>query len=179
MNKSREQLNAKAEKLINQAGALSIPVDLDRIAQHLKLKVHEKRLEEEFSGFLAVPEKAIVVNKNHPLVRRRFTIAHEIGHYVLHAKKNPDADVFIDRAVYFRKVVATSNTNHQIEMEANAFAAGLLMPEALIEDYLEENESLDLGKSEGIKALASEFDVSPQAMSYRLRNLGFVLSTSF
>lgn len=179
MKKSSEQLNTQAGKLLVQAGAFSVPVDLNRIAQHLKLTVHEKPLEEEFSGFLAVPEKAIVVNKSHPPARRRFTVAHEIGHYILHAKKNPDADVFIDRAVYFRKKVATSNTNHQTEMEANFFAAGLLMPEALIERYLEDNGWVDLDKSDDIKALASEFDVSTQAMSYRLRNLGFVLSTSF
>jgi len=179
MKKTSEQLNAQAGKLLVQADAFSVPVDLNSVAQHFKLAVHEKPLEEEFSGFLAVPEKVIVVNKNHPPTRRRFTIAHEIGHYILHAKKNPDVDVFIDRAVYFRKEVAISNTNHQTEMEANIFAAGLLMPEALIERYLKDNAWVDLSKSEDIKALASEFDVSAQAMSYRLRNLGFVLSTSF
>ena len=66
-----------------------------------------------------------------------------------------------------------------MELEANAFAAGLLMPEVLLDEYLEKHSHLDLEKPTDIKALAEEFEVSRPAMEYRLKNLGFVLHTSF
>lgn len=175
-----KKIDQKAQKLLEQYQALTIPVNLKSVAESLALRVMDKPLEEEFSGFLAVQEKTIVINSQHPPVRRRFTVAHEIGHYVLHRKKKPDSPVFIDHAVYFRRSEGGSDlVNHQMEMEANAFAAGLLMPQILLEEYLEKHPDVDLGQTAGIKLLADEFEVSRPAMEYRLRNLGFLLPTSF
>lgn len=171
-------IDEKAQKLLEQSDALVQPVDLNRVVEHLKLSIKEKPLEDEYSGFLAVKEKTIVVNSRHVPVRRRFTIAHEIGHYQLHRKQNNNMAVFIDRAAYYRKDSA-EGMEHRMELEANAYAAGLLMPEILLDDYLEKHPDLDLEKSAGIKALTEEFEVSKPAMEYRLKNLGFVLPTSF
>lgn len=171
-------IDEKAHKLLKQSGALAHPVDLRRVAKHLKLSIKEKPLEDEYSGFLAVKEKTIVVNLRHAPVRRRFTIAHEIGHYRLHRKQKNDMPVFIDRAIYYRKDSA-DGLEHRVEMEANAFAAGLLMPEILLDEYLDKHLELKLEKSASIKTLAEEFEVSRPAMEYRLKNLGFVLPTSF
>ena len=66
-----------------------------------------------------------------------------------------------------------------MEMQANAYAAGLLMPEALLDEYLEDHPALDLEKPADIKTLAEEFEVSRPALEFRLINLGFVLRTSF
>ena len=175
-----QKLDDKAQKLLERSQALAPPIRLESVAGFLGIDVVEKPLEEEFSGFLAVKEKAIVVNSRHAPVRRRFTVAHEIGHYVLHRNKKPDAPVFIDRAVYFRKESgAPGGMDHRMEMEANAFAAGLLMPQVLLEEYLDAHEHLDLGKTADVKLLADEFEVSRPAMEFRLRNVGFVLPTSF
>lgn len=177
MNSSFKRIDEKAEKLLQQSDALALPVNLDRVVEHLGLSLNEKPLENEYSGFLAVKEKTIVVNLRHPPVRRRFTIAHEIGHYQLH-RRNEDIPVFIDRAVYHRKE-SVAGVDHLMEMQANAYAAGLLMPEALLDEYLEDHPSLDLEKPADIKTLAEEFEVSRPAMEFRLKNLGFVLRTSF
>ena len=171
-------IDEKATKLLDQSDALTIPVDLERVVQHLKLSVNENPLEDEYSGFLAVKEKTIVVNSNHPSVRRRFTIAHEIGHYQLHRREKTDPPVFIDRTVYFRKE-NSSEVEYRMELEANAYAAGLLMPEVLLDGYLEKHLHLDLEKPADLKTLADEFEVSRPAMEYRLKNLGFILHTSF
>lgn len=180
MNTLYEKLDDRAQRLLEQSEALALPVSLGAVAGSLGLAIEEKPLEEEFSGFLAVNEKTIVINLNHALVRRRFTAAHEIGHYVLHRKKNPDSPVFIDRAIYYRRENDTNSAiNYRMEMEANAFAAGLLMPSVLLEKYLGEHTHLNLGKAADIKSLADEFYVSRPAMEFRLRNLGFVLPTSF
>lgn len=178
--KTYENLDREAQKLLEQSSALALPIDLKKVADFLGVKVVKKELEEEFSGFLAVKEKTVVINSRHPSARRRFTIAHEIGHYRLHRNKKPNSPVFIDRAVYFRKKGGINNEfDYQMEMEANAFAAGLLMPRGLLEDYLDENTDLDLGETSDIKLLADEFEVSRPAMEFRLRNLGLVLPTSF
>lgn len=177
MNSSFKRIDEKAMKLLHQSEALALPVNLDRVVERLGLSLNEKPLENEYSGFLAVKEKTIVVNLHHPPARRRFTIAHEIGHYQLH-RRSEDIPVFIDRAVYHRKESA-EGVDHLMEMQANAYAAGLLMPEALLDAYLEKHPTLDLEKPADIKALAEDFEVSRPAMEFRLINLGFVLRTSF
>lgn len=177
MNSSFKRIDEKAMKLLHQSEALALPVNLNRIVECLGLSLNEKPLENEYSGFLAVKEKAIVVNLRHPPARRRFTISHEIGHYQLH-RRNEDIPVFIDRAVYHRKE-SIAGVDHLMEMQANTYAAGLLMPEALLDEYLEDHPALDLEKPADIKTLAEEFEVSRPAMEFRLINLGFVLRTSF
>ena len=177
MNSSFKRIDEKAMKLLQQSEALALPVNLNRVVECLGLSLNEKPLENEYSGFLAVKEKTIVVNLRHPPARRRFTIAHEIGHYQLH-RRSEDIPVFIDRAVYHRKESA-EGVDHLMEMQANAYAAGLLMPEALLDEYLEDHPALDLEKPADIKTLAEEFEVSRPAMEFRLINLGFVLRTSF
>ena len=177
MNSSFKSIDEKAGKLLQQSDALALPVNLNQVVRYLGLSLNEKPLENEYSGFLAVKEKTIVVNLRHPSVRRRFTIAHEIGHYQLH-RKSEDIPVFIDRAVYHRKE-SVAGVDYSMEMQANAYAAGLLMPEALLDEYLEDHPALDLEKPADIKTLAEEFEVSRPAMEFRLINLGFVLRTSF
>jgi len=181
MNAFYERIDKAARRLLEQSQALALPVNLDAIADFLGFTVLTKPLEEEYSGFLAVAEKTIVVNSQHSPVRRRFTAAHEIGHYQLHRKKKPNLPAFIDRAVYFRRASGDdgNEVDRRMEMEANAFAAGLLMPECLLEEYLDKHPDVDLGQTAGIKQMADEFDVSRPAMEYRLRNLGFLLPTSF
>jgi len=88
--------------------------------------------------------------------------------------------VFIDQAIYYRRESDSGNAiDCQMEMEANAFAAGLLMPSVLLEEYLEKHPEVDLRKTSDIKLIADEFEASRPAMEYRLRNLGFLLPTSF
>ena len=171
-------IDEKAEKLLEKSNALATPVDLRQVLEYLKITALEKDLEKEYSGFLAIKEKTIVVNSRHAPVRRRFTLAHEIGHYQLHRRERDNMPAFIDRTVYFRKDNSNS-AGHRMEMEANAYAAGLLMPETLLDQYLEKHPQLGLEKAADIKMLAEEFEVSRPAMEYRLKNLGFILPTSF
>jgi len=173
-------LDEKAEKLLKKSEALSLPVNLNTVIDYLGLSMIERPLEEEFSGFLAVEEKTIVINSLHAQVRKRFSTAHEVGHYVLHKSKSPDSHVFIDQTIYYRRESDSGNAiDCQMEMEANAFAAGLLMPSVLLEEYLEKHPEVDLRKTSDIKLIADEFEASRPAMEYRLRNLGFLLPTSF
>ncbi len=116
------------------------------------------------SGALVIRggQAVIVYNSSDPLVRRRFTVAHELGHYVLHTA--PDID-----AVLFRDDRSSKGTSVK-EIQANAFAAALLMPEHLVRERISgpipsiHNDDIDLW--------ARRFKVSSQAMAYRLMDLG-------
>ena len=168
---------AKVRDLLKEAGIATMPIDVERIAKHLELSVVRRPLEDEYSGFLAIKEKTIVVNSLHPRTRQRFTIAHEIGHFLLHGNE-ANLPVFIDRKVYFRHARERFDlTTQRREHDANHFAAELLMPQRMLADYVEANPLDDRDYSRELKALADEFDVSKQAMGFRLCDLGFVTPT--
>ena len=96
---------------------------------------------------------AIYVNSGHPLVRRRFTIAHEIAHFMLH--KEQIGDGVRDDALY------RSGLSNRMEAEANRFAADILMPWHLL--------TQEIGRDhDTIPKLADIFHVSNSAMSIRI-----------
>lgn len=108
----------------------------------------------------------IGVNKSHPTQRKRFTIAHEIGHYLLHSENvmhHDNINLELPDVVLYR----SDNVTGATEVEANAFAAELLMPEHLISECVESGV-------ESIEGLANAFNVSQDAMRYRLINLDYL-----
>lgn len=101
----------------------------------------------------------ISINSEHNKKRQRFTLAHELGHYILHREQNAE---FKD-AVFFRDEVLDS-----MEYKANEFASELLMPEKLVRHCI--NDGL-----RNIGELAERFGVSAAAMKYRILSLGYKL----
>src|SRR5579884_4211489 len=83
---------ASAEKLIDRLGVSTAPVDVEQIAEALGLRVVAAQLGSDISGLLISKDgtASIAVERREPLVRRRFTIAHEIGHILLrhHLQRN-------------------------------------------------------------------------------------------
>ena len=111
----------------------------------------------------------IGVNRDQAAVRQRFTIAHELGHLLLHER----SQVHVDREfrVRLRSGVSREGTDRD-EMEANRFAAELLMPIGFLRADLEEWE-LDLADDRQLRALARRYGVSTQSLAIRLNNLGY------
>lgn len=101
----------------------------------------------------------ISINSLHNEKRQRFTLAHELGHYILHKEKNSE---FKD-AVFFRNEVLDS-----MEYKANEFASELLMPESSVRNSV--NEGI-----RNIGELSDLFGVSAAAMKYRILSLGYTL----
>ena len=159
----------RAAELLKQLGVGGPPVPVDHIAAATGAHLTYETLDGEVSGLLYRDEerKVIGVNSRHAPVRQRFTIAHEIGHLLMHEGR----PVFIDRLV---RVNARDGSTSQEEVEANAFAAELLMPRILLQG--EVNSILGQGRSVGpdelVRELATKFQVSSEAMGYRLANLG-------
>ena len=160
-----KSINVKVDNLLKDAGVRTLPVKIEDIAKAQGLKVVPYPFGEDISGTLIIAESVIGFNQTESRVRRRFTIAHELGHYILHRELKT---IFLDKL--FRLNNNSTEQNQELEMEANIFAASILMPESLIRKEVA-NIDLDFGSEEGIKYLARIFDVSSTAMFYRLKNL--------
>lgn len=174
---SKQTIRRKALECLKNCGIESFPVDLEKVADTFGVKISYQDLENrELSGLLSISDDGamIVVNAEHHLNRQRFTIAHELGHYVLHA--NQGTKLFLD-AIYHRSSVSSEGTD-SMEIEANRFAAELLMPIHFLKQAIAEEEDRDLliasnGKDQRdlVKGLSTKFGVSPAAISIRLGDL--------
>lgn len=161
----------KAEELLREAGIVAPPVPIEQLAERAGAVVRYAPFDGQMSGLLCRSEDGngavIGVNSRHPTVRQRFSIAHELGHLVLH---EPAFQIDQHAFVSFRDSESSSATDPH-EIEANQFAAALLMPAALLRECVEQlGENADV--EESIGRLARRFDVSTQAMTIRLTSLG-------
>lgn len=135
---------------------LSIPVRPERLAFEIGIPVISAPFSDNLSGLL-VPETignevryVIFVNSKHRLTRRRFSVAHELGHFYLH------------RGL---RLAFTHHSRHRgrLEREADRFAAELLMPEKYVRE---------LSKQIDFEEMVRRFEVSAAAMRRRLNELG-------
>jgi Zn-dependent peptidase ImmA (M78 family) len=175
---SRLDAENRAEQTLRATDTYRVPVAIDVVAHRLQLSTAAAALGENVSGMLVVEDGrgAIAYNATHALVRQRFTIAHEIGHYLLHLKKKQGSQLFIDRNVTFRRDETSSTGDDREEVEANQLGAALLMPRELVQLEIKRH-GLDLDDEEAISFLAKRFQVSAAAMTNRLSNLGFLRYT--
>lgn len=153
---------AAAEELLNRFWDRQLPVDPVKIATAAGIAVYGRGGSDDgqyaYSGyyrmFNGVP--SIEFNVSEAPVRQRFTVAHELGHFALGHDDAP------------RDVGNFQSSGDVRERQANKFAAGLLMPAALVTQYYRN------GLASNIESLASLFGVSKDAMGYRLINLGLL-----
>jgi Zn-dependent peptidase ImmA (M78 family) len=134
------------------------------IARTLGIDVLDGTLEKNVSGALFKrpgEDPQIILNTIDSPNRKRFTCAHEIGHFVRRSD-NPDEYAYVD----FRGPLSSAGMEEE-EIYANTFAASLLMPEEDVRRF--EREGLN-----DIE-MAIRFDVSREAMQYRLKNLGIAV----
>ena len=170
---SIKEIENKASTIIKELGDNTSPVKVDRIAAKLDVKIIEHDLGSNVSGVLYIDRgKGIIgYNPEESEVRKRFTLAHELGHYILHRF---NSELFVDHKQFkavFRDQESSTGEIKQ-EREANAFAAALLMPKDLLVKEIKKL-SFDLGGDDDmISELAQIFNVSTQAMAYRMANLG-------
>lgn len=186
----QERIENRVEKILKELGLDSPPIPVDRIARALGATVRKEPYNGDLSGALYRRGGTCVIgiNKNDNGLRQRFTVAHEIGHLVLH-----DGSVYIDRQQtgelskpsetqngkrFFRDKVSSMASDPQ-EIEANRFAAALLMPQSLLfEDIEKRNINMPIKSLAEIKPLAGRYRVSLEAMVFRLINLGVPVETA-
>lgn len=172
-NKTYEEPRAHAvrERYLGLFGGPELPVPVEAIAGDLLGLRVEQSWDIDCSGMLLPMEWRIVLNAHErvtgrddpPLRRFRFTIAHEIGHWICHClcgrapKLEPS---------YCRPVDLTDAADRTLEREANVFAAELLMPEPAVRRVWIATPD--------VAACAARFDVSPSAMHWRLYSFGLI-----
>jgi len=148
------------------------PVDVAEIALEEGARVVFQDLEAKVSGVLVQKDKTatIGINALHHPNRQRFSIAHELGHYLMHADRPA---VFVDEVlVHFR--ADPPDTADYREVEANSFAAALLMPSAWLKQDLAEKNIDALFGDRPLEQLARRYEVSTLALSIRMVNLGLL-----
>ncbi len=156
----------KAKEVLNDNYVIGPPVDVYEIARNYDIDVNEARFPEAYkhiSGFITPKDNraTMYVNETDAEPRRKFTVAHELGHWLLH--KN---EILSDpsKSVLYRIALGKLNDD-PMEREANAFAAELLVP-------MEFFKKMEKGRSQD--ELAKTFGVSAEVIGYRKKNLRHV-----
>ncbi len=142
-----------ATSLLMDANALVLPVNVVSVARYYNVQLtYRSDLSQNISGFFYSGPlwDIIIVNAQHPKVRQRFTIAHELGHWYI----GDDSTSF--KGIH-RDYVSGS------EQDIDRFAAALLMPVSLLEK--------EITRCQSSAALADRFQVSRSAMNRRLLEL--------
>jgi Zn-dependent peptidase ImmA (M78 family) len=158
-------------KILDRFGS-KIPIGIDAIVKAHGLKIFENNeMESSVSGILMIKGEnaGVMVNIYHPEVRKRFTIAHELGHYILHRS---ESDVFVDEAPIFYRGALSEGGVDAREIEANVFAAELMMPEESVRADFKAGRFRT--PDDAIVELAARYDISRAAMRYRLRQLKLI-----
>lgn len=180
MNKKRlKQIEELANEILLETGCYSIPVRVREVVGKKYIDIDERDLGNDVSGVLLSDGRSAIigVNNKNKEPRKRFTLAHELGHYVLGHQRE---GVFVDTPHKYLTILfrdENSSTGEYLqEREANAFAASLLMPRELVIEKAKEiaKKFVLQPDSDIVEILASEFEVSNQAMGLRLSNLGLL-----
>jgi len=171
--KNRLEIERSVAFLLEKYSITEPPVPVERIANAEGLHIIETAYSGDVSGALirANGLTGIAVNSTHHPNRRRFTIAHELAHFKLkHDGEHVDRDFTV-----LRRDDKSSEATDMLEIEANSYAASLLMPrEFLLRDLrLSFNGDFDVS-DEHLAAIAKRYKVSTSALNYRLINLGLI-----
>ncbi|ERS53261.1 MULTISPECIES: ImmA/IrrE family metallo-endopeptidase [Corynebacterium] len=154
--------NLRAE-IYNVNGRMRMPIDVHQMARDLNIEIVQKSLPAEVAGFILKEARdefpTIYVNAKDGPQRQRFTIAHELGHYVQERTKEQLA--YVDN----RNELASTGVDPQ-ERWCNAFAAELIMPEASVKKYWAEGWSFE--------EIRTRLDVSKAALTNRLASLRLI-----
>lgn len=165
---TKKEIEARAAEILRDHGLYAIPVDPVALANKVGIRVHNAKFwDETISGAVAKRGDSIqlLVSESDPPARKRFTIAHELGHHFLHLIKD---GAFVDKKVdLFRgEVPDDADSSKKDEVQANQFAAALLMPEEFVRREFEHVKDLT--------TLSRLFNVSDAAMGFRLSQLRLI-----
>jgi Zn-dependent peptidase ImmA (M78 family) len=173
-------------RLLEDNNLLNLPIDLDELAKKLDIDVKYSILKSNISGkinYNVVDDKAIIyINSNEYPLRQRFSLAHELSHYIYDINFSEDAEIEDNDQTLFRNDII-----NPIENRANRYAAKLLMPKKL---FVRETDKIknDLFPDEDnkiripniykiVEKLSNTFKVSIPAVIIRLHSIGKIKDT--
>lgn len=162
----------QARMLVEKLGLKAPPVPVEKLAKALAVRIEYNPFDDELSGmaFLRDGKPIIGVNSKHHPNRQRFTVAHELGHIVLH-RSYLETAVLVDKSKNFIARDPTSAKGiDPLEIQANAFASELLLPAKLVRQVLSESAG-DLHDDDYLIRIAQRFRVSLTAFQIRLEQI--------
>jgi Zn-dependent peptidase ImmA (M78 family) len=167
---NREKISETVEELLRRFDVKRPPVPVEKLTKKLNLFLAPLPADDDISGAIIRKNGRVViaVNPAHHINRRRFTIAHELGHYFFHEKLQEHVDQ--NFRVAWRNAESSKAINWD-EIQANRFAAELLMPTRFM---FEDLDSLEVIDKHTVALLAAKYIVSPDAMKIRLSQLGII-----
>ena len=169
MDMTNNDIEKLAMNILDLNGFNTVVVDPVKLANAYGIEVKNARFADgDISGMLRKENDKIIiyVNSSESIMRKRFTVAHELGHYFLnHLEKN-------DKTIH-RKTDFFSNVTPK-ESDANAFAAAILMDQYKVEELYDKLHYIGVPLDKIISKLSSTFRVSRPAVNIRLKKLGLI-----
>lgn len=159
----------EVKKLLMQNDITHPPIDIFKIIESCGVKYTKSELPDDISGVFDNRDKNspyIIVNEDQHPNRQRFSAAHELGHFILHSKQG----MHVDRKSFYRNSKSSEGLYH-IEIEANRFAAEILMPTKMIKKDLMKFEDFLDTEDDMISELAKKYKVSATAMSFKIQSV--------
>lgn len=153
-----KKAQSKALEILKDFGYTSPPIDPVKISRELGVRVYFADFsgeDDKISGFFYAEKNEIYVNKHEYPPRMNFTVAHELGHKLLHEDWLKSSEY---QALMRSDLINKANEDPK-EREANTFAAHLLVPRAILKEYY---------KIASIPELAKLFAVSSPVIKARL-----------
>lgn len=173
----RKQIRDLVEALLTRHRITRAPVPVDKIARELGIQIKLDKVDDGLSGFIVRDKgkRALIgANKSHHPNRQRFTIAHELGHYLLHIGHTVHLDEGRGALTVNLRNLESSKGEDNDEREANLFAAELLMPARFLREDLDGLELDLLDDNRFMTDLAKKYMVSLQALTFRLTYLQYI-----
>lgn len=162
IEKSRKkEIIDKANELISKYDIKEPFIDVFNIAKREGIKLRFVKMPErlkDVAGFLDINEKIIFINKDDPANKQTFTVAHELGHYIL----EHEAETL---GVLLRYPLM--NNENDIEIEADCFATNLLVPKEMFNKKIKRYQLDD----DDVIVLSNLFGVSKEVIEYRVKNI--------
>ena len=161
MSKIRENLEDLTSRILINNDMYNIPVDPIKIAKTYDIEVYQGELDNKIAGAIRYYKEnnkfEILVNKKDSIVKKRFTIAEELGYYILYEEKLKKEEIHVN---LIDKII------NKEEKEVEYFAGALLVNKTLLEKIYNSNST--------ILELAQLFKVSISSMTLRLNILGLL-----
>lgn len=168
-----EKIEIIATEIREMFGLKETPTQIANILNKVGFKIYSLEMDETLSGRIGIAnefkeilgsKKILQINSKDNRGHQRFTMAHELGHYIFdYDGHNRYANAYS---------LAEDDVNSPGEIRVNRFAAALLMPKNIFIDKYSARKTLGLDEVSICKSLAEEFEVSETAVSKRIVELG-------
>ncbi len=150
---AKEKACMAARKVLEEKHAHGLPINPRHIAETYGIKVSAELLDEGIISVLVANKDraAIGFNRRCSLTRQNFTIAHSLGHFIMHVPRNRSPSIYVEYDYNISDAPIA-------EMESNTFAMELLIPKKALDSYLQ-TFNVRYNNTEQLQKAADQFGI--------------------